>query len=103
MLRGKNEIMNIVFGNSFRNNMANKILIIGVGSAGVIAADKMDIPNSKKLFIDSNYHVMSEVKSKGDMVGIVCKARAQCPLLYCHCFDNHNFCREVWLVTTKMK
>jgi cell division GTPase FtsZ len=30
--------------------MANKILIIGVGSAGVIAADKMNLPNSKKLF-----------------------------------------------------
>jgi len=27
------------------NNMANKILIIGVGSAGVIAADKMDSKN----------------------------------------------------------
>jgi cell division GTPase FtsZ len=29
------------------NNMANEILIIGVGSAGVIAVDKMDLQNSK--------------------------------------------------------
>ena len=75
--------------------MANKILIIGVGSAGVIAADKMDVPNSKKMFVDSSYHVMSEVKSEGDRIGIECKARAQCPLLYCHCFDNPDFCRSV--------
>ncbi len=27
--------------------MANEILIIGVGSAGVIAVDKMDLQNSK--------------------------------------------------------
>ena len=35
--------------------MANEILIIGVGSAGVIAADKMDLPNSKKLFVDADF------------------------------------------------
>ncbi len=37
------------------NNMANEILIIGVGSAGVIAADKMELPNSKKLFVDADF------------------------------------------------
>ena len=37
------------------HNMANEILIIGVGSAGVIAANKMDLPNSKKLFVDTDY------------------------------------------------
>ncbi len=37
-------------------NTANKILIIGVGGAGVIAADKMNLPNSKKfkwIYFDS--------------------------------------------------
>ena len=61
----------------------------------MIAADKMDMPNSKKLFIDSNYHVMSEVKSEGDQIGIVCKARPQCPSLYCNCFNKPEFCRGV--------
>ena len=37
------------------NNMANEILIIGVGSAGVIAAGKMELPNSKKLFVDADF------------------------------------------------
>ena len=46
--------------------MANEILIIGVGSAGVIAADKMDLPNSKKLFIDTSSQTFREVKSEGD-------------------------------------
>ena len=75
--------------------MANKFLIIGVGSAGVIAADKMDVPNSKKLFIDSNFHAMSEVKSEGDQIAIACKARPQCPSLYCNCFEKPDFCRDV--------
>jgi cell division GTPase FtsZ len=30
-----------------KDNMANEILIIGVGSAGVITVDKMDLQNSK--------------------------------------------------------
>ena len=53
--------------------MANEILIIGVGSAGVIAADKMDLPNSKKLFIDTSSQTFREVKSEGDNVLLQCK------------------------------
>ena len=41
--------------------MANEILITGVGLAGVIAADIMNLPNSKKLFVDSDYHALNEV------------------------------------------
>ena len=75
--------------------MANKLLIIGVGSAGVIAADKMDVPNSKKLFIDSSYQVMREVKSEGDQIVIECEARSQCPSLYCSCFEKPEFSRNI--------
>ena len=75
--------------------MTNKILIIGVGSAGVIAADKMNMPNSKKLFVDSDYITLKEVKSEGDKIGIVCKERPKCPSLYCHCLEGPDFCRSV--------
>jgi hypothetical protein len=67
--------------------MPNKILIIGVGSAGVIAADKMELPNSKKLFIDSSCQILNEVKSDGDKIELLCKGRDRCPTLYCNgCF-----------------
>ena len=72
-----------------------KILIIGVGSPGVIAVDKMNVPGSKKLFIDSSYYTLKEVKSEGNKIGLFCKARAQCPSLYCHCFNKPDFYREV--------
>lgn len=75
--------------------MANKILIVGVGSAGVIAADKMNLPNSKKIFLDSSCRILNEVKSDGDRIGLICKHRDICPSLYCHCFDKPDFCREV--------
>ena len=76
--------------------MANKILIIGVGSAGVIAADKMNLPNSKKLFVDSSAMVLDEIKSEGDKIGLFCKTRPKCPSLYCNgCFQHHDFCEEV--------
>ena len=44
--------------------MSNKILIIGVGSAGINAVDKMDLPSSKKLFVGSNCRALREVKSE---------------------------------------
>ena len=72
-----------------------KILIIGVGSPGVIAVDKMNVPGSKKLFIDSSYFTLNDVKSEGDKIGIYCKARDKCPSLYCNCYDNPDFCREI--------
>ena len=75
--------------------MANKILIIGVGSAGVIAADKMNLPNSNKLFINTNFRTLNDVKPEGDKIEMVCKERENCPMLYCHCFDRTGFCREV--------
>ena len=75
--------------------MANKILIIGVGSPGVIAVDKMNLPGSKKLFIDSDYQILKEVKSEGEKIGLYCKARPQCPSLYCNCYNNLDFCKEI--------
>lgn len=75
--------------------MANKILIIGVGSPGVIAVDKMSVPVSKKLFIDSSYYTLKDVKSEGDKIGLFCKARDNCPSLYCHCFNKPDFCRGI--------
>lgn len=75
--------------------MANKILIIGVGSAGVIAADKMNLPDSKKLFIDSSYQILNEVMSEGEKIGLYCKVRPQCPSLYCNCYNNLDFCKEI--------
>ena len=53
--------------------MENEILIIGVGSAGVIAADKMDLPNSKKLFVDTDYRQLDAVKSEGEKLVLQCK------------------------------
>lgn len=75
--------------------MANKILIIGVGSAGVIAADKINLPDSKKLFVDSSNQILNEVMSEGKKIDLYCKARPQCPSLYCNCFNKPDFCREV--------
>ena len=75
--------------------MATEILIIGVGSAGVIAADKMDLPNSRKLFIDRDSYILKEAKSDGDKIKIVCKGRDKCPSLHCGCFDNIEFCKKV--------
>lgn len=71
------------------------ILIIGVGSPGVIAVDKMNVPGSKKLFIDSSYYTLKEEKSEGNKIGLFCKARPKCPSLYCHCFNKLDFCREI--------
>ena len=75
--------------------MSNKILMIGVGSAGINAVDKMDLPNSKKLFVGSNLRALREVKSEGDKIGIACKARSECPSLYCHSSQNPDFCKTV--------
>ena len=59
--------------------MANKILIIGVGSAGVIAADKMNVPNSKKLYVDSSNQILNELKSEGEKICLFSP--------YCNCLD----------------
>ena len=72
-----------------------KILLVGVGSPGVIAVDKMSVPDSKKLFIDSSYFTLKDVKSEGEKIGLYCKARPQCPSLYCHCFNKPDFCKEI--------
>ena len=40
-------------------------VIIGVGGAGVEAVDKMDIPNSKKVFIASGPSTFKDLKSGG--------------------------------------
>ena len=74
--------------------MANEILIIGVGSAGVIAADKMDLPNSKKLFIDTSSQTFREVKSEGDKLVLQCKDFGKCSG-FCHCYSQPGFCKKV--------
>lgn len=74
--------------------MANEILIIGVGSAGVIAAGKMDLPNSKKLFIDTSSQTFREVKSEGDNVLLQCKDLGKCSV-FCHCYSQPGFCKKV--------
>ena len=74
--------------------MANEILIIGVGSAGVIAADKMDLPNSKKLFIGTSSQTFREVKSEGDKLVLQFKDFGKCSGL-CHCYTQPVFCKTV--------
>lgn len=74
--------------------MANEILIIGVGSAGVIAADKMNLPNSKKLFIDTSSQTFREVKSEGDKLVLQCKDFGKCSG-FCHCYSQPDFCKKV--------
>lgn len=74
--------------------MANEILIIGVGSAGVIAADKMDLPNSKKLFIDTSSQTFREVKSEGDKLVLQCKDFGECSG-FCRCYFQPGFCKKV--------
>ena len=76
------------------NNMANEILIIGVGSAGVIAADKMDLSNSKKLFVDTDYRQLEIVKSGGDKLVLQCKDFGECSG-FCRCYSQPGFCKEV--------
>ena len=74
--------------------MANEILIIGVGSAGVIAADKMDMPNSKKLFVDADFRQLEIVKSGGDKLVLQCKDFGECSG-FCHCYTQPGFCKKV--------
>ena len=74
--------------------MANEILIIGVGSAGVIAADKMDLPNSKKLFVDADYRQLETVESEGDKMVLQCKDFGKCSG-FCHCYVRPGFCKKV--------
>ena len=74
--------------------MANEILIIGVGSAGVIAADKMDLPNSKKLFVDADYRQLETVESEGDKFVLQCKDCGKCSG-FCRCYTQPSFCKKV--------
>ena len=76
------------------NNMANEILIIGVGSAGVIATDKVGLPNSKKLFVDTDYRQLDAVKSEGDNVLLQCKDFGKCSGFF-HCYTQPGFCKKV--------
>ena len=75
--------------------MGNKILIIGVGSAGVKVADKMNLPNSKKIFVDSGtYHAFDDVVSEGEQIALTCKAYGNCSG-FCRCYCRPDFCKEV--------
>ena len=74
--------------------MENEILIIGVGSAGVIAADKMDLPNSKKLFVDTDYRQFEAVKPESDKMLLRCKDFGECSG-FCRCYSQPGFCKKV--------
>lgn len=74
--------------------MENKILIIGVGSAGIISADKMDLPYSKRLFVDTDYRQLEAVKSEGDNMLLQCKDLGKCSG-FCHCYSQSGFCKKV--------
>ena len=74
--------------------MTNKILIIGVGSAGVIAADKMNLPNSKKLFVDSDCRELNELETEYEMLLLQCKDFGECSG-FCRCYHRPEFCRKV--------
>lgn len=74
--------------------MANKILIIGVGSAGVIAADKMNLPNSKKLFVDSDCSKFNGLEPDGEKLLLQCKVFGECSG-FCHCYHRPEFCKKV--------
>ena len=75
--------------------MANEILIIGVGGSGCNAVDKMDVPNSKKLFIDSGiYSAFDNVVSEGDQIALTCKDYGQCSG-FCRCYYRPEFCKKV--------
>lgn len=76
--------------------MANKILIIGVGSAGVITADKMNMPNSKKLFVDSDCRELNELEAESDKMLLQCKDFGKCSG-FCHCCNRPEFCKKVAL------
>ena len=45
--------------------MANKILFIGVGGAGVKAVDKIKLSNAQKIFIDEEYQCLRDLMSDG--------------------------------------
>jgi cell division GTPase FtsZ len=74
--------------------MANEILIIGVGSAGITAADKMNLPNSKKLFVDNDARILEEMNSEGNKVLIQCKDFEKCSG-FCHCYSIPSFCKKL--------
>ncbi len=74
--------------------MANEILIIGVGSAGITAADKMNLPNSKKLFVDTSTRILEEMNSEGNKVLLQCKGFEKCSGI-CHCYSIPSFCKKV--------
>lgn len=48
--------------------MANKILFIGVGGAGVKAVDKINLSNCKKIYIDEECQCLRELKTEGAMI-----------------------------------
>ena len=73
--------------------MANKILIIGVGTAGVHAVSKMNIPDSKKLFIDTDGQELEEVRAEGETFHIPCCEEAECNGLYCHYSKDPYYCK----------
>ncbi len=76
--------------------MANKILIIGVGSAGVAVADKMDLPNSRKLFVNTDCRELNELEAEGDKMLLQCKDFGECSG-FCHCYNRPEFCKKVAL------
>lgn len=69
-----------------------KIVVIGVGSPGVTVADKIDIPDCSKIFIDSEEEALTAVKSEGEAILLRCKEREEC---YCHCYMYPEDCKRI--------
>ncbi len=87
---------------STATEMENKILIIGVGSAGVKVTDMIRLPNSKKIFVDSGYFAFDNVRSEGEKLSLVCKERPDCPCFLAIVIKDPLFARRQ-LKITKMR
>ena len=76
--------------------MDTKFVLIGVGGTGVKAVDMMDIPNSRKVLVDTSYRNLNELETAGVKLLLQCKDFGKCSG-FCHCYDRPDFCRNVAL------
>lgn len=70
-----------------------KKIIIGVGGGGCNAVDKIDIPNSKKLFVNSGIYSLNDIESEGHKIRLECGYRDVCPSYQCGCMEDPAFCK----------
>lgn len=67
--------------------METKFVLIGVGGTGVNAVDMMDIPNSRKVFIDRDGLDLMNVKSEGEKIHLE-------PVMWPSKHNSPQLCRE---------